>query len=258
MRDLTGGERSSAARQAAATLAALRAKALRIHCITNPIAMSFTANVLLALGVTPTMSSAPSEMSDFVTASDVLCINLGTLSTDRCEAIDIAIDHALQQQKPWVLDPVLIDVSAGRRTYALSLLTRKPAVVRGNRTEIAALADVDQHATLALAARSGGIVAQTGYEDIVTDGYRVARVTNGHPMMASITAMGCASAAVVAASLAGHADALTATISALVIIGVAGELAGRDATGPGSFQVSLLDRLYDLDPDTLQHTAKIT
>ena len=67
--------------------------------------------------------------------------------------------------------------------------------------------------------------------------------------MAKVTALGCAASALVAACLAVERDAWRASAAALLIIGVAGELAAERARGPGSFAVEILDALYPLDRD---------
>jgi hydroxyethylthiazole kinase len=69
--------------------------------------------------------------------------------------------------------------------------------------------------------------------------------------------MGCAASALAAACLTVESDPLTATAAALTIFGVAGEVAGTRASGPGSFATALLDALYDLDADTLIERARV-
>ena len=64
-------------------------------------------------------------------------------------------------------------------------------------------------------------------EITITDGERVAAVANGHALMAKVTAMGCAGSALVTACLAVEPDAFRAAVAALVIIGVAGEMAAE-------------------------------
>ena len=46
---------------AAETQERLRARAPRVHCITNAVAQAFTANVLLAAGAVPSMTIAVNE-----------------------------------------------------------------------------------------------------------------------------------------------------------------------------------------------------
>jgi hydroxyethylthiazole kinase len=45
--------------------------------------------------------------------------------------------------------------------------------------------------------------------------------------------------------------------AALIVIGVAGEIAAARARGPGSFSMEILDALYALDRDTLIAWAKV-
>src|SRR5437588_1376117 len=94
---------------AAAVLARLRAKSPRVHCITNAVAQNFTANVLLAIGAVPSMTIAPDEIADFVARADALLVNLGTLDEQRRAAVQIAIEEAADDRRPWVLDPVMVE-----------------------------------------------------------------------------------------------------------------------------------------------------
>jgi hydroxyethylthiazole kinase len=107
-------------------------------------------------------------------------------------------------------------------------------------------------------ARANGIVvALSGETDLVTDGERVATIANGHPLMAKITAMGCAGSAILAACLTVERDAFRAAAAALAIIGVAGELAGGQSAGPGSFAVAIIDALHNLDGPTFIARARM-
>ena len=89
-------------------LARVRARAPRVHCITNAVAQTFTANMLLAAGAVPSMTIAPAEIGAFVARADGLLVNLGTFDTERRAAVDVAIEAA-GERVPWVLDPVFID-----------------------------------------------------------------------------------------------------------------------------------------------------
>ena len=53
------------------------------------------------------------------------------------------------------------------------------------------------------------------------------------------------------------ADAFRAAVAALVIIGVAGELAAEKSAGPGSFAVAIIDAIHNLDEPTLAARAKV-
>ena len=243
---------------AADVLARIRERAPRVHCITNSVAQQYTANMLLAAG---------DESADFVcrnrhgghrAGANALLVNLGTSDRERKSAIEVAVKTAGEKELPWLLDPVFVDRSPGRAQFGRVLLAAQPTVVRLNHAEFAALsgnkAEGDEAAQFAQANRT--IVALTGDVDIVSDGRRRIAIANGDPLMAAVTAMGCAGAAFVCAALAVEADAWLATLAALAAFGVAGEVAAQAAPGPGSFAVCMIDALHRLDRATLRARVK--
>jgi hydroxyethylthiazole kinase len=248
------------ARNAAALIGRLRARAPKVHCITNAVAQNFTANVLLAVGGVPSMTLSPEEIAPFVARADALLVNLGTFDRERREATEIAVETAGQEEVPWVLDPVFIDRAPPRAAFARTLVNRGPKVVRLNAREFAALAGAEPTVeTLAAYAREHAtVVALSGETDLVGDGARLARIANGHPLMAKVTAMGCAGAALVAACLAVEPDTWRAAAAAALLIGIAGELAAAKSEGPGSFAATILDVLYGLDEPAVLRLARVT
>ncbi len=244
----------------AAILERLRTRGPRVHCITNAVAQNFTANILLAAGCVPSMTLSAEEIAAFVARSDALLVNLGTFDRERREATAIAVAEAARAQVPWVLDPVFVDRSPARAAFARELMARAPRTVRLNHAEFSALSGVEPARETALTFARGEttVMGLSGPTDLVTDGERIAGIANGHPLMAKVTAMGCAASALVAACLAVEPDAWRATSAALLIVGVAGEVAGGMAQGPGSFAVGFLDALYNLDGPTLIARARVT
>ena len=218
-------------------LTRLRARSPRVHCITNAVAQAFTANVLLAAGAIPSMTLSADEIGAFVARADALLVNLGTFDAERREAAATALEVASEEGVPWVLDPVFIDRSEPRAAYAKSLVAQKPRAIRLNRAEFVALSGVepDDEALTRYALDTLAVVALTGTVDRITDGAQCVAIENGHPLMARVTAMGCAASALNAAFLAVESDPFVATAAALLCFGVAGGIAGERATGPGSF-----------------------
>lgn len=202
------------------------------------------------------MSIDPDEICDFISDANALLINLGTLDSERVQCIEVAINQANAAQKPWVLDPVLVHRSPKRLAFARQLIKRHPAIVRANADEVLAIAGekmtVDEF-TLSMQP----IVAQTGQPDIVTDGNTQTRVSNGHELMTQVTGLGCATSALAAAFSAVTDNALDAAISALLVAGVAGEIAAESASGPGSLQTEILDSLYRLDDNQIIERSRI-
>lgn len=251
--------------EVADVLARVRGRRPRVHCITNTVAQTFTANMLLAVGGVPSMTIAAEEIPAFVERADALLVNLGTFDAERRAAIDLALPVVRETGIPWVLDPVLIDASPHRLALARRLVAEDPAFTRANAAEFAALLDmaIDDTDEIRFAGAERfaldelKVLALTGKVDFVTDGARSVKIANGHPLMARVTAMGCAMTAVAAAFRAVEADAVVAAASALVVVGVAGEIAAQGARGPGSLPAAILDVLYTLDPGTILQEARI-
>ncbi len=251
----------------------LRAAAPLVQNITNYVVMNSTANALLAVGASPAMVHAEEEVEEFVGISRALVVNIGTLSPRWVAAMRLAAARANAVGIPWVLDPVGAGATRYRTEVSAELAAVTPAVIRGNASEVMVLAGsvgaagkgVDSaHSTddaLAparrLAERTGALVAMTGVVDYVTDGSRTVSITNGHPMMARVTGLGCTATALVGAFLADADDRFAATVAALAVLGVAGEVAAEQSPGPGSLQVHLLDALYRMDRDTLARRSRI-
>src|SRR6185436_3987523 len=170
---------------AAAAVTELRARRPLVHNITNYVAMTVSANVLLAIGASPAMVHAVEEVEDFVAISGALAINIGTLSPRWVEAMRLAAAKAVELGKPWVLDPVGCGATPYRTGVAVELAGMRPTIIRGNASEIMSLAGaagaggrgVDSTASSdaavvagkALAQKTGAVVAITGETDYVTD-----------------------------------------------------------------------------------------
>lgn len=253
--------------------AAVREQEPLIHNITNLVVMNNTANALLALGASPAMAHSLDEVEDFVAISQALVINIGTLDAEQIAACKLAAVRANIVGIPWILDPVGVGATPYRKTAASALARLKPGVIRGNGSEILALAQQSRRqgrgvdsldgsesaldAARLLALEIGTVVAITGAVDYVTDGQQVAAIYNGHPLMTRVTGLGCSATAVIGAFLAVERDVFAATVAALAIFGVAGEIAAEMAQGPGSLQVALLDALYGLEQSVFVNRARI-
>jgi hydroxyethylthiazole kinase len=246
-----------AADQAAAILAKIRAEAPRIHSITNSVGQGFTANMLLAAGAVPSMTTSAEEIGDFVASARAILINLGTLDDERRHAIGLTVVAARASKIPWVLDPVFVDRSPSRLALARTLLQRGPAVVRLNRLEFSALAGGGEDQVRRVAQQNATVVALTGVTDTIADARRTAQIENGHVLMSKVTAMGCAGSALVAAALAVESDPFVAATGALTCLGIAGELAAKRCKGPGGFASAILDVVYEMTDDDIHARARV-
>ncbi|EKZ6369056.1 TPA: hydroxyethylthiazole kinase [Klebsiella aerogenes] len=234
-----------------------------VHCMTNDVVQTFTANVLLAIGASPAMVIDPTEAAQFAAIADALLINVGTLTTERANAMRAAAQSARQAGKPWTLDPVAVGALTLRTDFCRELLELRPAAIRGNASEIMALAGssgggrgVDTTDSVAaalpaaqvLARKLNTVVAVTGEVDYISDGERTLAVSGGDVLMTRVVGTGCALSAVVAASAAMPGDRLQNVAAACGLMKMAGGEAARHG-GPGSFIPAFLDALYAEVPE---------
>jgi hydroxyethylthiazole kinase len=257
-----------------ADLAAIRERKPLVHQITNYVVMNETANATLALGALPVMAHAREEVEEMAAAAGALVLNIGTLSPPWVEAMLAAGGAANAAGVPIVVDPVGAGATRYRTETARRLLAElEVAVVRGNAAEVATLAGReaeirgvesigagDSAGELARAAANelGAVAAVTGAVDHVSDGDRSLAVSNGDPLLVTITGSGCMATAITGCFLAVRPDdPLAAAAEALVAFGVAGEEAAREAKGPGSFHASLYDALAALEPARLDARAQV-
>jgi hydroxyethylthiazole kinase len=104
-------------------------------------------------------------------------------------------------------------------------------------------------AATAVAREHRTVVAVSGAVDHLTDGERVVRLANGHPLLTRVTGVGCALGAMMAAFAGVVEDPLLAAASATATLTVAADAAAALSAGPGSFAVHLLDQLAAVTPD---------
>ena len=269
----TRSTRSTNPTDPAGLLDALRERSPLVQCLTNAVVTDVTANVLLAIGAAPAMVDVPDEAGPMAGAADAVLVNLGTPAPHQQRAMIEAAAAAVDAGTPWVLDPVAVGSLPVRTRLAHELLAIGPTVVRGNPSEIRALAGLGpggrgvdstasveeaEDAAAELAGEHGTVVAVSGPVDVVTDGERTTSIANGDALLTRMTGGGCALGAVVAAYAALADDPFETTVSAVAAYGVAADLAAASSSGPGSFAVALLDRLADLDAATLTSAARIS
>ncbi len=258
-------------RSAASLLEVLRREKPLIHHLTNYVTMEFSANALLAVGASPLMAHAPEEISEIISIASALVLNIGTLDNDWVASMKLAIIEAKRKDLPVVLDPVGAGATRYRTRVALELLSEGGiSVLRGNASEVLALAGqggggkgVDSLHAWSDAAGAARFLSQefsctvcvSGETDFITDGSREAKVYNGHSMMTQVTGMGCVATSLIGGFHGISNDAFLATVNAMALGGVCGELAAESATGPASFRMAWLDWLSRIEVQQFENKA---
>lgn len=242
--------------------------------ITNNVTIDFVANAQLAVGGAAAMVYLPDEAEALVAGGDAVYANVGTLVPVLGESIPALARAAHEANKTLVLDPVALGIGALRTQIVSELKQYKPAIIRGNASEVIAVAnlwglagasDESSHvrgvdstdavdaavdAALAIARFTGGAVAVSGETDMVTDGSVIAYSHGGSPLMTCVTGSGCSLGGVMAV-YATKTDPFTAALAGAQVYNLAGARAAKKADAPGGFKVAFIDELYRATPDDI-------
>ena len=247
--------------------------------ITNTVTQDFVANAQLAVGGSAAMLYLPDECETIAKVAPAFYINMGTAMPFYAETLPRAARALHENQTPWVLDPVGIGMSELRTKILVRLKDFKPTIIRGNASEIIALAKLWQlvsdttsgqvrgvdstekvssakSAAIELAKFTGGAVAVSGEEDLVTDGKEAILCAGGSELFTKITGSGCALGGVMAIYSA-VANPFIAALTATTIFNVAGTKAAAQAQAPASFKVNFLDNLYTLSAQEVAENFRV-
>ncbi len=234
--------------------------------ITNTVTINFVANAQLAVGGSAAMVYLPDEGEFLAKAGGATYLNVGTLLPIYEQTLPHIVKVLHNTGKPWVLDPVAVGIGSLRTQLLQQFKDYKPCVIRGNASEIIALAGlwgleggtdlsnvrgVDsmdsvitaKTAAVALTKWTGGAVAVSGKTDLITDGSVIVFSHGGSHYMEKITGSGCSLGAVVAV-YATAASPFIAALTATAVYNLAGKRAENKVDGPGSFQIQFLDELH--------------
>ena len=241
--------------------------------ITNTVTINFVANAQLAVGGSAAMVYLPDEGEFLAAAGGATYIKVGTLLPVYEDTLPRTAKALHEAGKPWVLDPVAIGIGELRTKLLKQFKEYKPSVIRGNASEVIALAGlweldggsgssnvrgVDstdtvtaaKNAAVALAKYTGGAVAVSGKTDLVTDGETVVSSKGGSHFMEKITGCGCSLGGVVAV-YATAASPFIAALTATNVYNLAGSRAEAKVNAPGSFYVQFIDELYLASPEEI-------
>ena len=236
--------------------------------ITNTVTQDFVANAQLAIGGSAAMLYLSDECEAMAKVAPAFYVNMGTAMPFYADTLPKTAQALFANKKPWVLDPVGIGLSNLRTGILQQFRNFKPTIIRGNASEIIALAKLWQliddstggqvrgvettekvsaakSAAIALAKFTGGAVAVSGEEDLITDGKEEILCAGGSELFTKITGSGCALGGVMAV-YAAVANPFIAALTATTIFNLAGTKAAGMVNTPASFKVAFLDSLYKL------------
>ena len=249
-----------------------------VQCITNFVTVNDCANILLAIGATPTMAMDSREVEEAVSRVSALVCNMGAI--EHIESMILAGKEANKLHIPVVLDPVGAGGTTLRREAVKKLIEEVHfTVIRGNASEVKAIAGIDSlgrgvdvskndavsERTLnrdiqifeTLAKRIDSVIVVSGEIDVITDGIHTILIRNGCSMMSRITGSGCMLTTLIGAFCgANETDVFEAASLAVAIMGIAGELADEkrvaNATGNATFRNDLIDAIFNITAEQIE------
>jgi len=265
-------------KSAAELLGQLRKSKPLVHSITNYVTVNDCANIILAIGASPVMADDIEEAADITAISSALVLNIGTLNKRTVESMLAAGKRANELGIPVVFDPVGAGASKLRNETTQTILSEvKVSVIRGNMSELCFVAGLgsntkgvdaaDEDISSGNARKIASIAANrynctaavTGAIDIITDGKRIAAVSNGHRLLSDVTGTGCMTTALVGAFCGAGNDTFVAAAAGIAAMGIAGEIAYEKAgeSGTGSFHIAIIDAVSRLDEKILRERARL-
>lgn len=235
--------------------------------ITNSVTINLVANAQIAVGGSAAMVYLPDEAETMAKVASAMYINVGTLLPIYEETLPRCAKALFEEKKQWVVDPVAVGIGGLRNKLLYDFKKYKPSIIRGNASEVMALAglweldggegedevrgvdskDAVEDAKLAaisIAKYTEGAVAISGEVDFVTYGKLGVYSYGGSHYFEKITGAGCALAGVMAV-YACCANPFIAALTGTNIFNFAGKIAEEKCSGPGSFEVEFLDALYN-------------
>lgn len=241
--------------------------------ITNTVTINFVANAQLAVGGSAAMVYLPDEAELLAKAGEAMYINVGTLLPIYETTLPLVANTLYETKKHWVLDPVAVGIGKMRTDLLKQFKNYKPSVVRGNASEIIALASLWQlidnieesnvrgvdstdsvssakEAAIKIAQWTNGAVAVSGEIDLITDGKTIVRSYGGSDFLQKITGAGCSLAGITAIYLT-ESTPFIAALTATNAYNVAGKIAEANVEGPASFQQCFLDQLYQASAEQI-------
>lgn len=257
-------------------LETVKGKSPLIHHITNYVTVNDCANMVLAIGASPVMADDIAEVEEMVGFAGALVINVGTLNERTIESMVAAGKKANSLGVPVILDPVGVGATKLRTETVARLIKEVSfAVIRGNMSEIKILSGLNveikgvdstadaeggEEIAKALAKKLNSVVAITGAVDIITDGVRTCKISNGHKILSMVTGTGCMSTSLIGSYAGGTTDYYVAATAGVMTMGLAGELAQKSLTkteGIGTFKARLFDEIYKMKAETIAQGAKL-
>ncbi|WP_443659398.1 hydroxyethylthiazole kinase [Clostridium algidicarnis] len=230
----------------------------------NYVTANDSTSVTSYIGGSPVMTDDSIDAADVVEYGnvDALIFNIGTITEKQYHSMMEAGKKATEKGIPIVIDPVATSITSFRTMIIQRMLDElNVSVIKGNLGEIKSCLGLKTNSKgvdsnenpegaeefcINLARKRNLVVAMTGPKDIITDGERIVVIENGTDRLPKVIGTGCILGAMVATYCGATNDYVLAASTAIMLMGVAGELASeitKEDEGHYKFKVNLIDVL---------------
>lgn len=236
--------------------------------ITNLVTINDCANITLSVGASPLMSFCADELEEILSFSSCLVINIGTMEKAMQEVLLTAGKIANKLNVPIVLDPVGVGATSARKKIVSNLLNEVNfSVIKGNAAEIKSLmgletikAGVDSKEYFndgakikELARKLQCTIAVSGQTDIISDGEKTAKITNGIPLLTKVSGTGCMSASLIGCACGANEDFFNNAIFGISLMGISAQIAQEKNPniGNGGLKSAILDNILHIKQEDI-------
>lgn len=240
-----------------------------IFHLTNLITLNDCANVTSALGGIFTTSFYEEEFEDILKFASAIVLNTAAMDEKQIEMAFKIGKIANSLNRPIVLAPVGITMSKLRGKLHEKLLKEiKFAVLRVAAMDLKTLlimkgVDIGEvnYSEIELIKKVAevydSVIAITGEKDYIGNKDRVVEVQNGDDLLGKITGPGCMMTSLIGYFLGNGMDSFISAVSGIAIVDMAGELAADDFMGAGTFKMTLMDIISNLNEEIIKEDLKI-
>lgn len=246
--------------------------------LTNYATVLDLVDMCIHSGGSPVLTDEISEAHEMVeySHSNAVVMNFGTINREYLDLMTMTGKTANRVNVPVILDPAAITASSFRK-YAINHLLSEVqvSVLKGNLGEIKFILGYETKSKgidsfedeegaekycIELANKLNTVVVMTGKVDIITDGKRTAKISNGNARLKKICGAGSSVASIMATYSGLTNDYfLSATLGA-AIMGVASEIAEErmdEKTGIRSFKTFVHDAVSLLTTEKLMKKVNV-
>ncbi|ATD55828.1 hydroxyethylthiazole kinase [Clostridium chauvoei] len=253
-----------------------------IHCISNLVTINDLAQSILCYNGKPIIAHGIEEVNEVACNAKGLLLNLGTLDSNRVEAMEKSLKATRKKNIPVLLDIEGIDMSFFRRQTTLSFLTRYNIdILKGKLSEFKRLVKTDNVSNTdskditmignhkirseikEIARKFRNILVVIDEECYVTDGFSEFFIMNGDKKFRNILGIDSIFNGAIATGMAlanTKAEMIRYILISITIIGVCEELViqkKKESDGLFTLKQHLLDEIYNIKKEDLNKMGNI-